>query len=102
MRVDDNFSPSGVSPSSDLRSRPVTPTPETRAPGQPGEPKTAGATDSASLSALSVELSRAIQQEPPETVARIGRLQEVVSNGTYAVPASEVSAKIVASALNGL
>jgi len=81
MKIDDGFSPS-----SDVRSPLVSRTPET-----PG-------TDSASLSALSVELSRAIDQEPPEVVARIQKLQEAISNGTYLVPSSAVASRIVGAA----
>ena len=95
MKIDDSFSPSG-----DVRSQLVHRAPETGvdnrgAQRRPDEP----AADSASLSALSVELSRAIAQEPPELVARIQKLQESMANGTYAVPSSAVAAKIVGASL---
>jgi flagellar biosynthesis anti-sigma factor FlgM len=93
MKIDDNFSPSG-----DLRSQIVNRTTETHMEGpgiaqRPDSP----AEDSASLSNLSVELSRAVEQDPPEVVARIQRLQEAVANGTYAVPSQAVAAKIIDS-----
>ncbi len=99
MKIDDSFSPSGLHGPQDPRSHSVGQTADTRGAGRPQEGKAANATDSASLSALSVELARAIDREPPETVAKIGRLQEAVANGTYTVPAADVSAKIVASLL---
>jgi flagellar biosynthesis anti-sigma factor FlgM len=97
MKIDDNFSPS-----SDLRSQLVHRTPDTRT-DQPGGPRRPDSTasDSASLSSLGVELSRAIQQEPPELVARIQRLQEAIANGTYSVPSSAVASKIVGASLGG-
>ena len=99
MKIEDNFSASGLRGPEDPRSHSVGQTPETRGAGRPHDGKAGNATDSASLSALSVELARAIDREPPETVARIGRLQEAVTNGTYAIPAADVSTKIVASLL---
>ena len=101
MKIDDNLSPSGTSPASDLRSQGVAGASEARAPGRAEPGKTNGATDSASLSALGLELSRALENEPPERVEKIGRLQEAVTSGTYTVPSSAVSASIVASLLKG-
>lgn len=94
MKIDDGFSPS-----SDVRSPLVSRTPETPVDnrGTNRRPETPG-TDSASLSALSVELSRALEQEPAEVVARIQKLQEAISNGTYLVPSSAVASKIVGAA----
>ncbi|HYM10962.1 MAG TPA: flagellar biosynthesis anti-sigma factor FlgM [Bryobacterales bacterium] len=100
MKVDDSFSPSGVSPSNDLRSRAVGGATPTGGPERsPGVSRSAEGTDSASLSTLGVELSRALAQDPPEMVARLGKLQEAVANGTYTVPSELVSAKIVAATL---
>jgi len=97
MKIDDSFSPSG-----DLRSQLVNRTPETPADNRPVERRSETShSDSASLSALGVELSRAIEQESPETVARIERLQEAINNGTYSVPSSAVASKIVDSSLSG-
>ena len=95
MKIDDAFLPSG-----DLRPQHVSRTPETRIDGRTAErrPESPG-TDSASLSSLGVELSRAIEQEAPDVVSRISRLQEAVSNGTYTVPSSQVAGRIVASSL---
>jgi flagellar biosynthesis anti-sigma factor FlgM len=95
MKIDDNFSPS-----SDLRSQLVHRTPDAGT-DQPGVQRRQGtaASDSANLSALSVELARAIDREPPELVARIQRLQEAIANGTYSVPNSAVAAKIVSASL---
>ena len=93
MKIDDGFSPS-----SDLRSQLVGRTPETRVDGRPQQArKTDNASDSASLSALSVEISRAIEKESPEVVTKIARLQEAVTNGTYSVPSSQISSRIVSS-----
>jgi anti-sigma28 factor (negative regulator of flagellin synthesis) len=98
MKIDDIFSPSHVAPSRDLHSHGVGRADEAGHAGRAAA-KTDHATDSASLSALGVELSRAIHHDSPEQVAKIGRLQQAVSNGTYDVPSPKVSAKIVASAL---
>ena len=96
MKIDDGFSPS-----SDVRSPVINRTPETPVDnrGTSRRPETPG-TDSASLSALSVELSRAIEEEPPEVVARIQRLQEAIANGTYLVPSSAVAAKILVAGID--
>ena len=97
MKIDDSFSPSG-----DLRSQLVNRTPETPVDSQSVERRSETShSDSASLSALAVELSRAIEQEPPEIVARIERLQEAINNGTYAVPSPAVASKIVDSSMDG-
>ena len=95
MKIDDSFSPSG-----DLRSQLVNRTPETQTENRGAERRSeTSRSDAASLSNLSVELSRAVEQDPPEAVARIQRLQESIANGTYSVPSSEVASKIVSSAL---
>ena len=99
MKVEDIFSPSNVSSSGDLRSQGVGRPEETRATGRAQGTKAENSSDAASLSALSLELSRAVNQDSPEMLAKIDRLQETVANGSYDVPSSEVSARIVASAL---
>lgn len=99
MKIDDIFSPSNVAPSGDLRSHGVGRPDEAKLPGRTPGAKTDNSIDNASLSALSIELSRAIHQDPPEQVAKVGRLQQAVTSGIYDVPSSEVSAKIVAAAL---
>ncbi len=99
MRIEDNFSPSSASGSNAVRSQGVAHAPEPRGPGRSQGAGLDGATDRASLSALGVHISRALEQDPPEIVAKIGQLQQAVANGTYSVASSVVSAKIVASAL---
>jgi anti-sigma28 factor (negative regulator of flagellin synthesis) len=99
MRIDDNFSPSSASSSNAVRSHSISQAPDVRSPGRPQGAGLDGATDRASLSALGVHISRALEQDPPEIVAKIGQLQQAVANGTYSVPSSAVSVKIVASAL---
>jgi anti-sigma28 factor (negative regulator of flagellin synthesis) len=94
LRIDDNFSPSH-----DLRSTAVGRTAEqARTEGRAGEGRVES-TDSASLSALSVQLARALEQEPPELFARIEQLRNAVANGTYDVPNAVVSASIVDAAV---
>lgn len=99
MKIDDGFSQSGASPLNDLRSPGVGQTPETRAPARAQGPGAGKALDQASLSALGVQISRALEQDTAKTVARIGQLQQAVANGTYSVPSSAVSPKIVDSSL---
>jgi len=95
MKIEDSFSPS-----SDLRSQHVSRTPETQVDGRgAGRRSETAKSDTANISALSAELARAIEQEPPETVARIERLQEAIGNGTYDVSSKAVASKIVAVAL---
>ncbi len=95
MKIDDSFSPS-----SDLRSQLVNRTQEIQVENREAERRSeTPKSDAASLSSLSVELSRAVEQDSPEVVARIQRLQESIANGTYSVPSSAVAAQIVSSAL---
>jgi anti-sigma28 factor (negative regulator of flagellin synthesis) len=97
MKIDDNFSPSGPSVN-DARPQAVNRTPAGAA-GEPQHARPGGTTDRASLSALGVALSRALEQDSPQTAARIGRIQQAVANGTYHIPSADVSARIVAAAL---
>jgi flagellar biosynthesis anti-sigma factor FlgM len=48
-----------------------------------------------------VEISAVVEQEESDP-ARLERLREAVRNGTYSVPASAVSARIVDAHLNNL
>lgn len=100
MRIEDSSSLSGEAPPLELRLHAIGPRPDIPAPSRPKDGHMEEATDTASLSALSTELSRAVNGEPPEAVARIARLQEAVANGTYTVPSAEVSARIVTSQLD--
>jgi flagellar biosynthesis anti-sigma factor FlgM len=94
MKVEDRFLPS-----QDLRSGSVSRPAETRPSEPPKAKKAESGSDSAGLSALSVEAARAIEQDSPEVVAKIARLQEAVANGTYSVPASAVARSLVDSLL---
>lgn len=94
MKVEDSFTPSN-----DLRSQSVARTPEARVENRQAERKREPEGDVASLSALGAQISRALEKEPPALTAKISRLQEAITNGTYDVPARQVSAKIVAAAL---
>ena len=94
MRIDDNFSASN-----DSRATRAGRAEESRQDSRIGDRRGDNATDSASLSALSLELSRALERVSPEETARIERLKEAVSNGSYDVPKAAVSARIVSAAL---
>ena len=94
MKIDDH-----LSTSNETRSQSVGRAPEARLEGRQSDSRSEPASDRASLSALSVAISRALEHDPPEQVARIERLREAVNNGTYAVPGAEVASRIVASSL---
>ena len=93
MKIEDHSSTPA-----DLRSTSVGRPEESRTGGRVVDHRQ-GSGDTASLSALSTELSRALQKEPPELVAKISRLQEAVASGTYSVPAEKVSSRIVSAAI---
>jgi hypothetical protein len=94
MKIEDRFLPS-----QDLRSQTVSRPEELRPGGVPGARRPEASSDSAGLSALSVAVSRGLEQDAPAVLARIARLQEAVLSGAYAVPAEQVSARLVDSLL---
>ena len=97
MRVDDAFTPS-----SDLRSLQVERSPQTDAQearrSRGAEDRTG---DSVSLSAIGVELSRALAGDSPERIAEVERAQQAYETGTLNEPAGEVADALIADALSG-
>ena len=94
MRIDDHFSPS-----SDVQSRQVERPQQQEREQKVAEKSVRSGTDSASLSSLGVQLARALATEPPDSVDKIERLREAVTNGTFSVPAEEVAQSLVDDAL---
>jgi hypothetical protein len=108
MKINDGVSPgsssgssplNGSSPSNEVRSNGVGQTSETKGPAAGLRAESGKPIDRASLSALGIQISRALDHDSPELVSRIARLQQHVASGTYLVPSSEVSPRIVASLL---
>ncbi len=94
MRVDDNFTSS-----TDLRSLQVERSPETQ-PERKNRSSGAERTgDSANLSALGVEISRALATDSPSEISRVERTQEAVAANNFSVPAGEVADSLIDSAL---
>ena len=94
MRIDDTFSAS-----TDLRSLQVERSPQAEVQGaRPRRTEQAGG-DSASLSAIGIELSRALAGESPESVARVERAQKAYEAGDSFGPSGEVADALIASAL---
>ena len=92
MRIDDNFAAS-----SDLRSLEVEraqPTAPLERQGGRGRSDAFG--DSVSLSALTADIARALEEESPEEVARVDKAQQAFLNGTL-----EESPEATAEALIG-
>ncbi len=94
MKIDDN-----LSTSNETRSQSVGRAQEARLEGRQSDSRSERSSDKASLSALSVAISRALENDPPEHVARIERLREAVNTDTYSVPSSQVASRIVAASL---
>lgn len=96
MRVDDSFSAS-----SDLRSLQIERTPET----QTGPPSRSGRLDrtgdSASLSALGADISRALAEDSPQEITRVERAQEAVAAGGLNDSSSEIADALIDDALFG-
>lgn len=94
MRVDDTFSAS-----TDLRSLQVERSPQTEVQGTRA-PKTGDRTgDSAALSSVGVELSRALAGESPERTAQVEKAQKAYEAGDFSVPAGETADALITSAL---
>lgn len=95
MRIDDTFSAS-----TDLRSLQVERSPQAEVQGtRPQRTEQAGG-DSASLSAIGVEVSRALAGESQESVARVERAQKAYEAGDSFGSAEEVAGALIASALD--
>lgn len=94
MKIDDQFSTS-----SDVRAPSIGRTQETRPEERTNRRNETAGSDSAGISSLSVELSRALNREEPQQAARIERLQEAVANGSYSVSSQDVASRIVGAAV---
>ena len=95
MRVDDNFNAS-----SDLRSLQVERTAEAPQNRQSRPANLDRTGDSAGLSALGVEVSRALAGDSPQEIARVERTQEAVAAGNFQEPAGEIADALIDSALS--
>jgi len=95
MRIDDNFAAS-----SDLvRSTQLDRTQQVENERAGQRRDGFAPTDTASLSSLSTQVTRALSAESPEQVQTLERLQESVNNGTLNVPSDQVARAVVAASL---
>jgi hypothetical protein len=96
LTIDDSFAPANDTRASQIRQTPPVDTQQAeRARSKPA------LEDSTQISALSAELLRAINEEPPDVVNRIEQLEQAVATNSLASPPDEIANAILNEALRG-